>query len=93
MMLGLGACGEDDNIKGIKKYRVEVEVSGDGIVLGGGIFDLNNTCTLVATAEMDANFVGYFNDKGEMISANKDFSFNVLRDYLIFAKFELKENP
>lgn len=86
------SCGQDEHLKTERQYRVVAEIEGNGIVEGDGLFKLNTVCTLTATPEMGWTFKGYFSEDGELLSAEKTFTFNILNDYRIKSLFQILEN-
>lgn len=61
-----------------------------GTVEGAGKYRVGDTVTLIANAIPDRGaFAGWYNDKGALVSASKEFSFQAERDIVFVAKFDV----
>ena len=72
------------------EVTIVIEPAGAGTITGlatGGIYQRGETATLTAVASPLFRFVGWFNENGELISANPILSFEVNYDIEIEARF------
>lgn len=61
-----------------------------GTVEGAGKYRIGETVTLIANAIPDRGaFAGWYNDRGVLVSGNKEFSFTAERDLVFVAKFDV----
>lgn len=74
-------------------YNIDVTVNPSigGTVTGGGIYNEGSTCNLVATPTYNDDykyrFRGWFDENDELITAEANYSFEVIEDRYITAKF------
>ena len=75
-----------------KVYYVTVSASPEegGTVTGGGQYQPMAEATITAEANPSYYFVGWYNDKDELVTANKTYSWTVKEDKTFVAKFEAK---
>lgn len=66
---------------------VAVAISGHGTVQGAGRYNPNDTCTLVATPTGEAVFLGFYSGS-QLLSSNPSYSFTVVDDISITARFQ-----
>jgi len=74
------------------KFEVTLKAEGGNIVLGGGIYDKNDSVTLVASGNDGCIFLGWFiNGAGSAVSTELSYTVKVENDVYYVAKF-LNEN-
>lgn len=69
------------------KFRVTVDIDGNGTVSGDGEYTSGKRATLVAAAEAGAQFIGWYDNDVLVASGNK-YSFNVTEDRNLKAVFQ-----
>lgn len=75
----------------IESYTVEtvVDPEGAGTVKGAGSYEKGTEATLKATANVGYSFVGWY-ENGELVSDKAEYTFTVLADRVLTAKFTEK---
>ena len=68
------------------KVSASTNPSEGGTTSGGGLFDLNQTCTVSATASSGYEFVDW-TENGEVVSTNPTYTFTVTRGRNLVANF------
>lgn len=71
-------------------YTVTTVAQTGGTVSGGGRYEPNTTATITAEAKDGYYFAGWYDENGELVSAEKSFSLTVLKDRTFTARFEKK---
>lgn len=71
----------------LPRFTVSVNSSGPGTVSGGGTFYSGETCTVVATPNSGAEFIGWY-DGNTFISDFATYLFTVVKNITLTAKFQ-----
>ena len=61
-----------------------------GTVSGGGQFEPNASATITAEANAGYYFIGWYDENGELVTADTSYSLTVLKNRTFTAKFEKK---
>jgi len=74
-----------------KEFFVTVNYDpSEGTITGAGTHYCNNAVTLVATPTSCYTFLNWMNSSGTVVSTNNSITFNINKDTLLFANFEVK---
>lgn len=73
-----------------KVYTVNVIAETGGSVSGGGAYEPMANATITAAANGGFYFVGWYDEKGELVTADASYSLTVKEDRTFTAKFEKK---
>jgi len=76
-------------LKVVVKGKVTVTAGTGGTVTGGGTFDLNQSCTVKATANTGYSFIGWFSGTTK-VSDNTSYTFKVTQSIALEARFSSK---
>lgn len=70
-------------------YNVEVDVNDEncGIVFGGGERSIGQYCKLTAIAKADSEFTGWYDENGNLLSKDTEFTVKGYKDIKIEARF------
>ena len=71
-------------------YTIMTVAQTGGTVSGGGQFEPNATATITAEANDGYYFVGWYDENGELVTADTNYSLVVLKNRTFTAKFEEK---
>lgn len=69
------------------KFRVIVDIDGNGTITGDGEYSSGKRATLVATAENGAQFIGWY-ENGSLVASGNKFSFTVTSNRTLTAVFQ-----
>lgn len=69
------------------KYKVYVDIDGNGNILGEGEYEKGKKVTLVATADPGAQFVGWY-ENGVIVASGTKYSFTVENERHLTALFQ-----
>ena len=73
-----------------KVYTITVNAEAGGSVSGGGAYEPMENATITATANGGYYFVGWYNEKDELVTAETSYTLTVMEDRTFTAKFEAK---
>ena len=73
-------------------YTITAIAETGGSVSGGGQYEPMTNATITATADGGYYFVGWYNEKDELVTADTSYSLTVKKDRTFTAKFEKKVN-
>lgn len=71
-------------------YTVTTIAQTGGTVSGGGQFEPNATATITAKANAGYYFIGWYDENGELVTADTSYSLVVLKNRTFTARFEQK---
>ena len=71
-------------------YTITAVAQNGGTVSGGGQFEPNTTTTITAEANAGYYFIGWYDENGELVTADTSYSLTVLKNRTFTAKFEKK---
>ena len=71
-------------------YTITTVAQTGGSVSGGGRFEPNATATVTAEANAGYYFIGWYDENGELVTADTSYSLTVLKNRTFTAKFEKK---
>ena len=74
-----------------KVYTITVIAETGGSVSGGGAYEPMANATITAAANSGYYFVGWYNENGELVTADTSYSLTVLENRTFTAKFEPKK--
>lgn len=71
-------------------YTITTVAQTGGTVSGGGQFEPNASATITAEANAGYYFIGWYDENGELVTADTSYSLTVLKNRTFTAKFEKK---
>ncbi len=88
--LGAEVNGAEVSSEEAESAEVKVSLTGNGIIFGEGVYDVNSICTLTAVPLDSYSFAGWY-DGERALSNMAEFSFEISKDVNYTARFELEE--
>lgn len=73
----------------IREYLITAVAEAGGSAAGSGVYRRKNTVALTATPAADYRFVGWYDEKGNLISTANPFKFAATKEMTLRARFNL----
>lgn len=72
----------------VATYHVYVDIDGNGSVSGDGSYQAGKKATLIAVADSDAEFDGWYDSAGTLVASGTKYTVTVKSDMNLTAKFK-----
>ena len=78
--------------KFVRMYTITAEAQTGGTTTGGGRYEPMTNVTITAEAKSDYNFIGWYDENDNLVTAEATYTLTVMEDRTFTAKFEEKKN-